>query len=67
MNTLKGMMWPQMMRPSNTRSSMNDAYIMRLMEVQNCYLKEIAETLKDVRDCLKQNTADTNSGGPDGN
>lgn len=67
MNTLKGMMWPQMMRPSNTRSSMNDAYIMRLMEAQNRYLKEIAETLKDIRNCLKQNTANANSGGPDGN
>ena len=67
MSGLKGMMWPQMMRPSNTRSSMNDAFMMRLMKAQNCYLKEIEETLKDVRECLKQNTANTNSGGLDGN
>lgn len=46
---------------------MNDAYIMRLMEAQNRYLKEIADTLKDIRDCLKSNTVNTNSGGPDGN
>ena len=67
MDALKSMMWPQMTRPSNTRSSMNDAYIMRLMEAQNRHLKEIADTLKDIRDCLKSNTANTNSGGPDGN
>lgn len=46
---------------------MNDAYIMRLMEAQNRYLKEIAETLKDIRNCLKPNTANANTGGPDGN
>lgn len=46
---------------------MNDAYIMRLMEAQNRHLKEIEETLKDIRNCLKQNTASANTGGPDGN